>query len=237
MQQPAPAIARKLLQLRHKIADTARGAGRDPGEVRLIAISKTHSPEAIEAAIAADQRDFGENTVQEALGKIACFTSADVTWHFVGHLQSNKAKFVPGNFAWLHSLDSVKLAERLSRLAVEKDAPVNALVEVNITRDPARHGIVPEMLYALLDELLKRELTGIKLRGVMAMGPYPASESEMRAAFSSVRELRDHCRERFSLNEFTELSMGMSGDYVEAVKEGATMVRIGTAIFGERDYG
>ena len=236
MRQAAHSIAHNLGALRQTIADAARSAGRHSEDVRLIAVSKTHSAAAIEAAIAAGQREFGENTVQEAMTKIPRFADRLLTWHFVGYLQSNKAKFIPGNFSWLHSLDSVKLAERVSRVAVSTDAVVNTLVEVNITRDPATHGIVPEMLYALLDDLVKRELPGIKLRGLMAMGPHPASESEVRAAFANLRELRDMCRQRFGITDFAELSMGMSGDYVEAIKEGSTMVRIGTAIFGERIY-
>jgi pyridoxal phosphate enzyme (YggS family) len=236
MDELASGIARNLAELRACIADLARAAGRQPGDVRLIAVSKTHPPEAIEAAIAAGQTEFGESTVQDALTKIPRFAARGAVWHFLGHLQSNKAKFIPGNFRWLHSLDSLRIAERLSRLAQEKSATVEALIEVNITRDPAKHGVAPEALAPLLDELLKAPLPGIQLRGLMAMGPYPATEPEMRAAFAAVRKLRDDCQQHFSLPQFTELSMGMSGDYAEAIKEGSTMVRIGTAIFGERDY-
>jgi pyridoxal phosphate enzyme (YggS family) len=226
-----------LATLRAHIAEVARAAGRDPQTVRLIAVSKTHPVESVRAAVEAGQHEFGESTVQEALPKIAALSTNQVAWHFIGHLQSNKAKFIPGNFAWVHSLDNAKLAARLSRAAQEKDARVNALIEVNITGDPAKHGIAPEALPGLLDQLLRTELPAIGLRGLMTIGPYEASEREIRGSFARLRALRDENRERFGLAAFTELSMGMSADYALAIAEGATMVRLGTAIFGERSYG
>ncbi len=229
-------IARNLAQVREEIAAAARAAGRKPEEIRLIAVSKTHPPEAVAAAIAAGQVDFGENTVQEALTKIPLYKGKPVTWHMIGHLQSNKARFIPGNFAWVHSVDSLKLAQRLSRLAQEKGVVLDTLFEVNVTRDPAKHGLSPEELAPVLDTLLKEGHPGLRLRGLMTIGPYPATEADSRACFARLRELRDDCRQRFGLKDFTELSMGMSGDYAAAIREGATMVRIGTAIFGERDY-
>lgn len=230
-------IAANLARVRQAIADTAVNCGRRPDEVRLIAVSKNHPAEAISAALAAGQRVFGENTAQEALPKVVRFPDEPFEWHFIGHLQSNKAKLIPGNFSWLHSLDSLKLAERLARFARERDATLNALIEVNITRDPAKHGVTPEAVAPLLDDLLRADLAGLRLRGLMAIGPHPADVAEQRAAFAAVRELRDACRSRFALAEFTELSMGMSGDYPSAITEGATLVRIGSAIFGERYYG
>ena len=228
-------VARNLAQVRAEIAAAARTAGRKPEDIRLIAVSKTHPPEAVAAAIAAGQVDFGENTVQEALTKIPLYKS--VTWHMIGHLQSNKAKSIPGHFGWVHSLDSLKLAQRLSRLAQEKGVVLDTLFEVNVTRDPAKHGLPPEELAPVLDALLKEGHPGLRLRGLMTIGPYPATEADSRACFARLRAMRDDCRKRFGLKDFTELSMGMSGDYAAAVKEGSTMVRIGTAIFGERDYG
>jgi len=230
-------IAANLAHVRQAIVDAAVASGRRADEVRLIAVSKTHPAEAIAAAIAAGQRVFGENTAQEALPKIARFPDEPLEWHFIGHLQSNKAKLVPGNFGWLHSLDNLKLAERLARFARERGAILNILIEVNITRDPARHGVAPEAVAPLLDDLLRADLAGLHLRGLMAIGPYPAGAAEQQAAFAAVRELHDACRTRFALAEFTELSMGMSGDYRAAISEGATLVRVGSAIFGERDYG
>lgn len=230
-------IAANLGRVRQSIADAAVRVGRDAGEVRLVAVSKTQPAEAIAAAVAAGQRVFGENTTQEALPKIARFADPALEWHFIGHLQSNKAKLIPRHFGWLHSLDSPRLAERLARFATERNATLDVLIEVNVTRDAAKHGVMPEALAPLLDALLRAELAGLRLRGLMAIGPHPAGETEQRAAFAAVRELRDTCRARFTLPDFTELSMGMSGDYPAAIAEGSTLVRIGSAIFGERDYG
>lgn len=229
-------IAANLAALKTRIAELATAAGRKPEAVRLIAVSKTHPRDAIEAAVAAGQREFGENTVQDALSKIPHFAGRGLIWHFIGHLQSNKAKFIPGNFEWLHSLDSVALAQRLSRAAVERGVSVKSLIEVNITRDPAKHGLDPDSVFPLIEELLGQSLPGVGLRGLMCIGPHPATETEIRAAFANLRKLRDTCQSRFGLPAFTELSMGMSGDYAEAIQEGSTMVRIGTAVFGERDY-
>ena len=229
-------IADNLARIHETIAAAARQSGRRPEDIKLIAVSKTHPPETIDAAVRAGQRLFGENTIQEALTKIPSFAGRDLEWHFIGHLQSNKAKFIPGNFTWVHSLDDLKLAQRLSRVAQDKHGTVHSLIEVNVTGDPNKHGVAPSRLLPLLDELAHADLPGIRLRGLMTIGPYPASERERRVAFEQLRELRDGARERFSLPDLTELSMGMSGDYADAIAEGSTMVRIGTAIFGERSY-
>jgi hypothetical protein len=229
-------IATNLERLRATVADTAHRAGRHPQDVKLIAVSKTQPAEAVAVAITAGQRVFGENTVQDALTKIPHFAGQGLEWHFIGHLQSNKARFIPGNFTWVHSLASVKLAQRLARLAQETNTTVHTLIEVNITRDPAKHGVAPDDIATLLDQMLKANLSGTQLRGLMAIGPHPATESERRACFAALRKLRDDCAQRFALPGFTELSMGMSGDFIEAIQEGSTLVRIGTAIFGERDY-
>ena len=232
----ASEIARRLDALRASIAQAASQAGRNADEIKLIAVSKTQPPEAVAAAVAAGQRVFGENTVQDALTKIPQFAGQNLEWHFIGHLQSNKVKFIPGNFSWVHSLDSLRLAERLSRIAQEKSVAVQTLVEVNISRDPAKHGVAPEAAEALLEELIAAKLPGIALRGFMTIGPQSVEIPALRAAFSALRELRDRCRHRYGLDKFSELSMGMSSDYVEAILEGATMVRLGTAVFGDRVY-
>ena len=229
-------IAANLERLRARIAEAMQRAGRRPEAVQLIAVSKNQPVQAVAAAVAAGQRAFGENTVQDALTKIPGFAGQGLEWHFIGHLQSNKAKLIPGNFAWVHSLDNVQLAQRLARLAREQNTTVNALIEVNITRDPAKHGVPPEALAPLLDALLKEGHLGLHLRGLMTIGPHSATETISRAGFAQLRKLRDESQKRFGLKDFTELSMGMSGDYAAAIQEGSTMVRIGTAIFGERDY-
>jgi hypothetical protein len=202
----------------------------------LIAVSKGHSKEAIAAAMAAGQKDFGESTTQDALPKISQLANPSIDWHFIGHLQTNKARFIPGNFSWLHSLDSLDLARKLSRRAGEQSATVNILIEVNVSRDSKKHGLTPEALPDFIENYLKEDFPALPLRGLMTIGPHAAPEKEIRACFAVLRRLRDDCRQRFGLNNFTELSMGMSGDYIQAIQEGATMVRVGTAIFGERDY-
>jgi hypothetical protein len=229
-------IAHNLARLREIIAQTAHRAGRQPEEIKLIAVSKTQPHAAIEAAVRAGQKIFGENMVQEALGKIPRFPDQGLEWHFIGHLQSNKARFIPGHFQWLHSLDSVSLASRVARFAQENNTVIQVLIEINITRDPAKHGVLPEAVAPLLEQLLKANPAGIELRGLMAIGPHPATKTKVRAAFAAVRQLRDECQRRFALPRFTELSMGMSGDFGEAIQEGTTMIRVGTAIFGERIY-
>jgi pyridoxal phosphate enzyme (YggS family) len=228
------AIAGNLEHVRALVARAAERAGRHPEDVKLIAVSKTQPPAAVAAAVAAGQRIFGENTVQDALSKIPQFQGQGIEWHFIGHLQSNKVKFIPGNFAWVHSIDSVKIIHRLARFAGETNTAINALIEVNITRDPGKHGLAPEALVPFLDQLLREDLQGVHLHGLMAIGPQSGNESELRAAYAAVRQLRDDCVRRFALPGFTELSMGMSGDFAEAIFEGATMVRIGEAIFGAR---
>jgi hypothetical protein len=229
-------VAANLARVREAIASAAQRAGRNPDDIRLIAVSKTQPPEAVAAAIAAGQRLFGENTVQDALTKIPQFAGQNLEWHFIGHLQTNKVKFIPRNFSWLHSLDGLKLAERLSRMAQDHGVTIQTLIEVNITSDPAKHGVQSEAVPALLEQLLREPLPGIALRGLMTIGPQNGTEHELRTAFAALRSLRDQCTTRFSLPAFTELSMGMSNDFAEAIQEGATHVRVGTSIFGHRPH-
>lgn len=236
MNQTLNTIASNLFHARKVIADTARAAGRNSADVRMIAVSKTHAHEAVAAAIDAGQKDFGESTTQEALRKISHLENPSITWHFIGHLQTNKAKYIPGNFSWLHSLGNLGLARKISQHAREQSATVNILIEVNVVGNPKKHGVAPETLFDFIEQLQKENFPALALRGLMTIGPYAAPEQEIRRCFAKLRELRDECRERFALPRFTELSMGMSGDYVEAIKEGATLVRIGTAIFGGRGY-
>ena len=230
----ALAIAQRLERIRADMARIALSVGRRAEDVRLIAVSKNQPAASVTAAVQAGQRDFGENTLQDALTKIPTFAQQSLHWHFIGHLQSNKAKLVPGHFNWLHSLHDVVLAQRLARKAEEAGVQLQVLIEVNITRDTHKHGVLAEDLFPLLDALLQAPLPGIALRGLMAMGPYQADATAQRSAFAAVRALRDDAAQRYSLPGFTQLSMGMSGDYAAAIQEGSTMVRIGTAIFGAR---
>lgn len=227
-------VARNLRTVRHSIEEAAQRVGRDPRDIRLIAVSKTMSREAIEAALDAGHNEFGENTIQDALTKIPYLQDRRPTWHFVGHLQSNKAKFIPGNFAWVHSIDRLSLAQKLSSLCEHAGARLNVLIQVNVTSDPNKHGVAPASAYELVEQILAADLSAISLRGLMTMGPYPAGECALRNCFAHLRALRDKCIERFGLTAFSELSMGMTDDFWIAIAEGATMVRIGAAIFGPR---
>ena len=232
---PSPdRIAQNLAAVRQAIASAARAANRDSSAIRLIAVSKTMPVSAVEAAVRAGQVEFGENTIQDAHTKIPHFEARGLTWHFIGHLQTNKVKFVPGQFAWVHSIDRFDLAAKLSRHAQKAGTQINGLIQVNVTGESSKHGTTPEDVFALVEQILEAQLAGVVLRGLMTLGAYTANESELQDGFAQLRKLRDDCAERFGLKEFTELSMGMTNDYPIAIAEGATLVRVGTAIFGER---
>jgi pyridoxal phosphate enzyme (YggS family) len=223
----------RLAEVRERIAVAARKSGRAPDAVRLIAVSKTKPVEAIAALADLGQRDFGENQMQEALEKIDRLRGRGLEWHFIGHLQSNKTRFVTGNFGWVHSVDSERLAARISAAVPDSTSPVNLLVQVNVFRDPAKHGVAGEDLFTLLDAILARDLPGIRLCGLMTIARLGGSEADTRGGFARARALLEQCRVRFG-EDFSELSMGMSGDYELAIEEGATMVRVGSALFGSR---
>ena len=222
-----------LEDIRTRIAAAAARAGRSPEEVRLIAVSKRQPLAAIEALAEAGQRDFGESQVQEALDKLPQLAGRGLCWHFIGHLQSNKTRFIPGNFQWVHSIDSEKMVRRIATAASEAGETVSLLLQVNVAADPAKFGIQPAALPTLVERLLEADYAGVRLRGLMTIGRRAADAGETRRSFAELRELLQQCRERFG-KDFSELSMGMSGDFELAVEEGATMVRVGTALFGER---
>lgn len=223
-----PGLARRLAELRDRIGEhQARGGWTHP--VRLVAVTKTLGPEAIRAALAAGLEDVGENRVQEALAKQDALPGLPVRWHLVGSLQRNKARHAAGRFALIHSVDREDLATELDRrVAGEGRQPV--LVQVNCSGEPQKSGVDPGALPALL-EVLSR-LARLEVRGLMTMAELTDDERRQRAAFGLLRELRD--RMHGGGHPLHELSMGMSGDYAVAVEEGATMVRIGTLLFGER---
>jgi pyridoxal phosphate enzyme (YggS family) len=224
----------RLRAIRRRIGAAAGRAGRSAADVRLIAVSKKQPPEAMQALVDAGARDFGESQVQEALDKVARFRDAGLNWHFIGHLQSNKTRHVPGHFHWVHSVDSTRLARRLDEAVCAADSePLKLLLQVNVAGDPAKHGLMPGELYATVDDLLEQHLEGVRLCGLMTIGWLDADRSAVRASFARLRELLAGCRARFG-DDFRELSMGMSGDFEIAVEEGATMVRVGTALFGSR---
>lgn len=225
--------AQRLEEVRETIAAAAHKAGRTPESVRLIAVSKRHSAASIQAMVDLGVRDFGESQVQEAQQKIPGFSGLPLDWHLIGHLQSNKTREVPGLFSYVHSIDSLKLVRRIAAAAENTERPVRLLLQVNVARDPAKHGLSPSAVLPLIDTALNESLAGVELCGLMTIGFRGASEAETRRGFADLRTLLESCRSQFG-DTFAELSMGMSGDYALAIEEGATMVRVGSALFGER---
>jgi len=216
--------------VRGRIAQAALQAGRSPEEVRLVAVSKEVPPEAIRAAYKAGLRYFGESRLQEAQGKAQALRDLPIRWHMVGHLQSNKAKHAVGLFELIHSVDSLKLLQLLQRHAQRQGKVQEVLLQVKLVPEPTKHGLSVEELKRLLQEAQGME--HIRVRGLMCIPPYSPEPEDSRPFYQRLRALRDGLQaEGF---ELPELSMGMSGDYEVAVQEGATMVRVGTAIFGER---
>jgi hypothetical protein len=205
-----------------------------PPEVRLIAVTKTVPVEAIRVAYQAGIRDFGENRIQEALEKqIQLQDLPDVRWHLIGHLQSNKAVKAVEQFDWIHSVDSLKLATRLDRLATEKQRSPQVCLQVKILPDPDKFGWSVQALLEDLPQL--NELKQIQIRGLMTILPQGLNQSETKQAFEQIRELSEQIRQQnWSQIQMQELSMGMSGDYPLAVEAGATMIRLGQIIFGAR---
>lgn len=228
-------MQQRLLALQQKIASAAAKSGRSADEVALIAVSKTRSLAEVQEALACGQTRFGENQVQDALTKIRVCPYPQAEWHFIGHLQSNKVKYIPDNFQWLHTVDSVKLATKLNSALQNANttAPLNCLLQVNVSEEKTKSGLHVDEVSEVLGNLLEANLPTLSLRGLMTIG-VKADETQTRAAFRQLRELCDRCREQYGLKDFDQLSMGMSDDYEIAIEEGATMVRIGTRLFGER---
>jgi hypothetical protein len=227
-------IADRVAAVRDRIARAAERVSRRPGDVTLVAVSKTHPPEAVRAAFAAGLRDFGENRVQEAEPKIAAtadLAASGLRWHLVGHLQSNKARKAAVLFGIIQSLDSLDLAERLARLGAEAPRPVRALVQVDLAGEETKFGLQEAELLPALEAMHGRP--GLRVEGLMVLPPYLDDPEETRPYFRRLRSLRDRAQAA-GLLDGGELSMGMSHDLEAAVEEGATIVRVGTAIFGER---
>jgi hypothetical protein len=227
-------FAERIAAVRGEIAAAALQVGRAPEEIRLIAVSKTHPPEVLQAAIAAGATDLGENRAQEAAGKIAQLGRAAARWHLIGHLQENKARRAVQLFDVIHSLDAVKLALRLERICAEEGrAELPALVQVDLGREATKTGVDEDELPSLIELLVGCK--HLRLIGLMTLPPYFEDAEKARPYFCRLRELRDEWQKRGAFGDKSgELSMGMSHDFAVAVKEGATMVRVGTAIFGAR---
>jgi len=223
-----PDLPGRLARVRETVAQHQAAGGWDHA-VRIVAVTKTHGPEAVRAAELAGIRDVGENRVQEALAKQDAAAGTAVEWHLIGSLQRNKARHVAGRFALIHSLDRADLAAELDRRVAE-DARQPVLVQVNCSDESQKGGVAPADLMRLLDEL--RGMARLEVRGLMTLSALTDDRDEQRRAFRRLRDLRDE-GERGG-HRLPELSMGMSGDYPTAVEEGATMIRLGTVLFGER---
>jgi PLP dependent protein len=227
-------IAERVAAVRQRIARAAARAGRQPAEITLVAVSKTHPPERVREAFAAGLRNFGENRVQEAEPKVEALADlhADgLRWHLVGHLQGNKARKAAALFDWIESIDDPSLGLRLEKASAQLRRSLPVLVQVDLAGEKTKFGVPESRLFTTLEVL--RGLKSVRVEGLMVMPPFQVDLEQVRPYFRRLRELRDQAR-RDNLLLGGELSMGMSHDLEVAVEEGATIVRVGTAIFGER---
>lgn len=220
--------------IEENICKACKKAGRERSEVTLIAVSKTKPLEDLQAVYDLNIRDFGENKVQELTGKIEAMPD-DIKWHMIGHLQRNKVKYIVDKVELIHSVDSLRLAEEISKQAIKKNVNVNILVEINIGDEESKFGISADEVKVLVRDIAK--LDNIKVQGLMCVAPYVVDSEENRAFFHKIKDLSvDIMKENIDNVSMNVLSMGMSNDYQVAIEEGATMVRIGSNLFGKRDY-
>src|ERR1700737_3505430 len=226
-------IQKHLERVRAQISEAAEKSGRQPGDVQLVAITKTHDAERVREAHQAGQILFGESSVQEARAKIPELPS-NLRWHFVGHLQKNKIRHALPLFEMIHSVDSLALAQEVNRIAEEEGLHPRVLLELNVAGEGSKFGFKPETLRAEMETLLA--LNRLSIEGLMTIPPLADEAEASRKYFVDLRELRDSLEKEFSVR-LPRLSMGMTNDFVIAVEEGATLVRVGTAIFGERRRG
>jgi pyridoxal phosphate enzyme (YggS family) len=223
-------ISDNLINIHSRMQDAAHRVGRQVSDIRLVAVSKTYPPRVIHEAWKAGQRVFGENRVQDALPKIAELP-AEAEWHFIGHLQSNKIRKALPAFTLIHGVDNLDLAQQINRIAGEMGLTANILLEINVSGEASKFGFSPDDLHENLEGLFS--LQHIRINGLMTMAPYSEDPETARPVFSALRMLRDELSSK-SGHSLEELSMGMSGDFEVAIQEGATIVRIGSSIFGHR---
>ena len=225
-------IADNLAGVKERMAEAARKSGREPNAVRLVAVSKTVPAERIEVG-GIEGCVLGENKVQEARDKIEALGTESYHWHFIGHLQRNKVKYIPGLFEMVHSVDNSELAEEIHKHSLKHDVVTPVLIQVNISGEASKSGVLAPNLEELLDMLVS--LNGISVRGLMTIPPFDPDPENSRKHFAALRRLRDRMQKVNIENvSMDELSMGMSNDFEVAIEEGATWVRVGTAIFGDR---
>jgi len=234
-EEMAGRIASRLAGVQERISEACRKVGRRLEEVGIVAVTKSFPAEVVRAAVAAGLNEIGENRVQEARAKRALLGNLPgVHWHLVGHLQKNKAGLALALFDWIHSVDDLELARVLERRAAALGRTVPILLEVNVGEEPSKFGFPPreEVLFRAVEDMLS--LPHLRLEGLMTVAPIASDPEEVRPVFARLRTLRERLRERFPEAPWTHLSMGMTDDYVVAVEEGATLVRLGRAILGER---
>ncbi|BFM13430.1 YggS family pyridoxal phosphate-dependent enzyme [Simiduia litorea] len=224
-------IADKLMQVEARLQQASQLAHRQRDSIALLAVSKTQPAASLQAAFDAGQRDFGENYLQEALDKKQQLAALPICWHFIGPIQSNKTRPIAEQFDWVHSVDRLKVAQRLSAQRPESLNPLNICLQVNIDDEASKSGIAPAELSALAQQVLA--LPRVTLRGLMVIPKASSDPAQQRAAFAKTRQLRDQLSQTLAI-ELDTLSMGMSGDLEAAIAEGATIVRVGTDIFGAR---
>jgi pyridoxal phosphate enzyme (YggS family) len=228
-------LVERIRQVRMQVAEAAGRSRRSAEDVTIVAVTKTVSAERIALAAELGLRVFGENRVQEAREKIAALHDRLLHWHLIGHLQTNKAARAVELFDLIHSVDSTRLAEALERSAAARERIQPLLLEVNVSGEASKEGISPTELLALAEKALR--MPHLRVQGLMTVAPYTTQPEEVRPVFRRLRELRDMLWERFPQGSWDMLSMGMSNDFQVAIEEGATLVRIGRAIFGERPAG
>jgi pyridoxal phosphate enzyme (YggS family) len=229
------AIATKLQAVQARIVAAVDAAGRAPGCVQLLAVSKTKTLADVMQAVVAGQHDFGENYVQEGFNKLMAVVDADLTWHFIGPLQSNKTRLVAEHFAWVHTIERLKIAERLASQRPAHLPALQVCVQVNVSGEASKSGCAPEEALALCQAVA--QLPGLQLRGLMAIPEATDDAGEQRRPFRQLREIFERIRAALPSGiPFDTLSMGMTHDLEAAIAEGATIVRVGTGIFGERIY-
>lgn len=225
-------IKSRLATINDRIRQATAAAARAPESVRLVAVSKTHPADSVREAVACGQIVFGENYIQEARDKVAALSDTPARWHFIGHLQTNKAKYAVRLFELVHSVDSLRLAEAINQEAAKRGKLQRVLIQVNIAGEASKSGSAPDEAAALVRQAIA--LPHLRVEGLMTMPPYFDDPVRARPFFKRLREIRDAIVDAAPGHALPELSMGMTGDFEAAIAEGATLVRIGTAIFGER---
>jgi pyridoxal phosphate enzyme (YggS family) len=229
-------ISQNLSSIHEQIAQTCESSGRDPKEITLVAVSKTKPNEDILEAIKAGQLHFGENRMKELEDKMASIANPDVVWHFIGNLQTNKIKYIADRVNWIHSVEKAKYLKEIDKRAGQADRVINALIQVNISDEKQKGGCKPGDLAGILESAQNYE--HVKVKGLMGMATFTDDPENVRDEFKLLKELFDsHQSYNGGSVQLEHVSMGMTNDFKVAIEEGATMVRIGSAIFGERNYG